>query len=263
MLIDTHCHLDFSQFDLDRAQVIKRSKDEGVNHIINVGVDVQSSERSVELAQAYPHIFAAVGIHPHYAQNVKDADILRIEELSSHKKVAAIGEVGLDFYDRDALSKEITSKDKEAQRRILTEFINLARKKRLPIIFHCRQAADDILEFARQVSCVPLKAVVHCFSFDESFLDKCLNFGLYVSFTANITYKKSQALRELVGRVPIERLLLETDAPFLAAQAFRGMRNEPAFVRILAQEIAKIKNISFEEVAEVTTNNARDFFSIK
>lgn len=252
MLIDTHCHLDFPEFDNDRDEVIKRAGLAGVHYIINVGADVEGSRRSVELARQYPGVFAAVGIHPHYADNVTPQDISVIKELANANKVVAIGEIGLDFYKNYSRP--------ENQKRIFIWLLELARDLNLPVILHSRDAHKDTLEIIRKF--LPLKAVVHCFSADEKFLSQCLDLGLFISFTCNITYKKAQNLRDIIKLVPMNRLMLETDCPYLPAQPFRGKRNEPVQVRILAEESARLKGMSFEALAQETTANARSFFRL-
>lgn len=263
MLADTHCHLDFSQFAPDRDEVIQRAQDSGVEFIVNIGSSLSASKRAVELAQANDFIFASVGVHPHYALEVTPADAEEIGRLAQKEKVVAIGEIGLDYYNFKMPQESISQELKIRQQRVLCKFLELAKKTALPIIIHCRQAHQEILGLIQDCLPIPIHGVVHCFSEDKKFLDECLKLGLFVSFTANITYKKSERLRELVAETPLERMLLETDAPYLPPQCFRGKRNEPAYVKFLAQEIARIKKIDFEKVASLTTQNARSLFKIK
>ncbi len=251
-LIDTHCHLDFPEFDLDRSQVIARCRQEGLSFIINVGASVAGSERSVVLARENPCVYATVGIHPHEADSVTAADITRLRELCGEAKVTAIGEAGLDFF------KNYSSQDN--QRKLFQAQITLAQELNKPLVLHSREAQNEILAMLRPA--LPLKAVVHCFSGDELFLDACLKLGFLVSFTCNVTYKKAQNLREMVKRVPLERLMLETDAPHLPPEGCRGQRNEPSYVKMLAEYIAQLKGLSFERVSQQTTQNAREFFNL-
>jgi len=253
MLIDTHCHLDFPEFDHDRDEVIRRAKDNDISYIINIGSNLKGSKRSIELAAKYNLIYATVGIHPHEADNVDDKTLGELEGLVSSDKVVAIGEIGLDYYRNFSRYSN--------QKKLFLTLIKLAKRFGLPIVVHSRQAQEQILEILKEA--MPIKAVVHCFSGDEVFLKECLDLGFYISFTCNITYKKSDRLKSLVSLTPVERLFLETDAPFLPPESFRGKRNEPAYVRYLAQEIASIKGMSVEEVAEITTANAREFFKLK
>lgn len=252
-LVDTHCHLDFPDFDQDRKQVIERARNQGLDYIINIGSSIEGSKKSLELSQQYDFIYAAVGLHPHEADkfNQQTKDVL--EELARKDKVVAIGETGLDYYKNYSKA--------ENQKSLFISLIQLAKDLSLPLVIHNRQAQEDVLRILKQA--LPQKAVVHCFSGDERFLKECLELGLFISFTCNITYKKAQGLRALVKLVPLDRLMLETDAPFLPPEGFRGKRNEPLYVKYLAQEVAKIKEISVDEVARVTTENAREFFKLK
>ncbi|MFH1063010.1 MAG: TatD family hydrolase [Candidatus Omnitrophota bacterium] len=262
MLIDTHCHLDFKQFDSDRDEVIKRAEQAGVKYLINVGADMRGSEESIKLAKQYDNIFAAVGIHPHYAQQVTLEDVQHVESLANEQKVIAIGEIGLDYFDHDKPSVLIEKTLRAKQQEVLIKFINLAMRKKLPMIFHCRNASDDLLPIISENIDAADSAVVHCFAQSKEFLRACFDKGLYASFTANITYKNADKLRELIAYAPLDRIFLETDAPYLAPQQKRGKRNEPAYITFLANEIARIKQIGLEKVAQVTTDNAKSFFNI-
>jgi TatD DNase family protein len=252
MLVDTHAHLDFPEYDSDRDEVIERSKACGVDYIINIGSSLKGSRNSVELAKIYDCIYATVGIHPHDADsfNVEAENVIR--ELARNKKVVAIGEIGLDFFKN--FSKA------ENQRLLFKEMLSLAKELGLPVVIHSRQAEVETIRFLKES--MPLSAVVHCFSADENFLRSCLDMGFFISFTCNITYKKADNLRRLVKLAPLDRLFLETDAPYLPPEGFRGKRNEPGYVKLLAQEIAGIKGCSFEEVAIATTGNAKSFFKL-
>jgi len=254
MLIDTHCHLDFKDFDNDREEVIRRSKEEGIECIINVGSSLEGTKRSIELAEENDFVYAAAGIHPHEADNIKDIDLELFRNSFTSKKIVAIGEIGLDYY------KNISSKDN--QKKLFIKLLEEAKKKDLPVIIHNRDAHEDIMAILKDVMGLSLKGVMHCFSGDEKLLEECLKIGLLVSFTCNLTFKNAGRLRELAKVVPIERLLLETDAPFLAPQVFRGKRNEPHYVKYLAEELAKIKGMSVEEIARITTDNAKKLFKL-
>lgn len=252
-LIDTHCHLDFPEFDADRASVIARAKSCGVDYIINVGSNIVSSKNSVELAKKYDFIYAAVGIHPHDADSISSNDLIELEDLAKDPKVKAIGEIGLDYY------RNLSSQ--ENQKKIFQGIILISKKLNLPLIIHNRASDKDTLEILKKY--LPLKCVVHCFSGDEEFLNQCLDLGFFISFTANITYKNASKLREVVKITPLEKIFIETDAPYLVPQVYRGQKkNEPAFVKFVAQEIANIKNEAIEKVVLVTSSNARGFFKI-
>lgn len=255
MLIDTHCHLDFSEFDVDREAVLVRAKEAGVEYIINVGSSLQNSRAAVSLANKYPSIFASVGIHPHDASDFDPASFDQIKELAkNNKRVIAIGEVGLDFY-RNLSPKDI-------QEESFRQFIRLSKELNLPLIIHSRQAQQETLAILKEERYSALRGVVHCFSGDKDFLSECLSLGLYISFTCNVTYKKADSLREVLKLVPQDRLLLETDAPYLSPEGFRGKRNEPCQVKLLAEYIAQLKQVSFKDISEITTENTRNLFGV-
>ncbi len=252
MLIDTHCHLDFPVFDPDRDQVIRRALESGINYCINIGATLESSAASCVLALKYPGIYASVGVHPHDADTFDHQAEARLRQLAAGQKVVAIGETGLDYY------RNLSSK--ENQRQAFLKQIDLAKDLNLPVVIHCRQAEEETLQILRLA--LPLRAVVHCFSGDESFLKECLGYGFLISYTCNITHKKAQGLREMVRLTPLDKLMLETDAPYLSPEGFRGQRNEPLQIKLLAQEVSRIKEVSFEETANKTTQNAKEFFSL-
>ncbi|MDP3732837.1 MAG: TatD family hydrolase [Candidatus Omnitrophota bacterium] len=253
MLIDTHCHLDFPEFDEHRDEVIRRAKSEGIGYIINIGSSLSGSKKSLELSRQHDFIYAAVGLHPHEADKFDDEARAGIEKLVRENKVVAIGETGLDYYKNYSKA--------ENQKVLFRYLVRLAKDSGLPLVIHNRQAQDDTLKILNEA--MPIEAVVHCFSGDENFLKECLDSGFFISFTCNITYKKAQDLRALVKLTPLDRLMLETDAPFLPPEGFRGKKNEPAYVKFLAEEIARIKEVSLEEVSRITTDNARRFFNLK
>jgi TatD DNase family protein len=252
MLIDTHCHLDFPAFEPDRDQVIRRALDAGINYFINIGATLESSTASCALAHKYPEVYASVGVHPHDADTFDQKAEAKLKQLASEKKVVAIGETGLDYY------RNLSSQDNQKQAFI--KQIALAKDLKLPLVIHSRQAENDCLQIIK--SALPLRAVVHCFSGDENFLKECLNCGFFISYTCNITYKKSDNLREMVKLTPLDKLMLETDAPYLSPEGFRGKRNEPFQIKLLANQVSQIKGVSFEEIANRTTQNAKDFFKL-
>ncbi|MFH0877109.1 MAG: TatD family hydrolase [Candidatus Omnitrophota bacterium] len=255
MLIDTHCHLDFPEFEADRDFVLKRAREAGVETVINIGSSFRGSLESVRLAQNYPEVFASVGLHPHDAKDFSEDAFAKIKGLLGDKKVVAIGEVGLDYFRNLSELKD--------QEKVFKLFVALASEVNLPLIVHCRQAEEEVLRILQESKNLKIPGVVvHCFSGSQDFLKKCLDLGFFVSFTCNITYKKSVALKELVRVAPLERIFLETDAPYLSPEGRRGRRNEPAAVKDLAHEVAWIKGIDFEKVCAETTKNAKQFFKI-
>jgi len=252
MFADTHCHLDFEQFDADRALVLERSRQQGIEYIINVGSSLDASVRSVALAQEYASVYACVGIHPHEADSVDEQQVEEIRGLLTSEKVVAVGEIGLDYF------KNFSRQDN--QRTLFVQLLQVAKAARLPLVLHSREAGDDTLRILKDF--MPISAVLHCFSGDKKFLQECLDCGFFVSFTANITYKNAAALRELIPYVPLDRMFLETDAPYLAPEGMRGKRNEPMQVRAVAEQIALVLGRDVQDIGQITTQNAKRFFKI-
>jgi len=252
MLVDTHCHLDFPQFDPDRLEVIQRAGQAGISYFVNIGATLGSSSAACELAEKYAQVYAGVGVHPHDADSFDQEAEDKLRKLALRSKVVAIGETGLDYYRN--LSSE------EHQLHAFNQQIKLAKELNLPLVIHSRQAEVQVMRVLK--AAMPIKAVIHCFSGDEIFLRECLDLGFYISFTCNITYKKAQGLRDMVKLAPLERLMLETDAPYLSPEGFRGKRNEPLQVKLLAEAVSLIKELSFEEIANTTTRNAKEFFKL-
>lgn len=255
MIIDTHCHLDFKDFDPDRDAVLERAKAAGVERIINIGSSIEGSRRSVALAQKYDMVYASVGVHPHDAKSVTPEVLAELKKLAVSDKVVAIGEVGLDYY------RNLSPKNEQIA--AFEAFISLAGDLDLPLVIHARECgseAFDMLKKAGQGSAV--HGVMHCFSGGEEILKKYLDLGLYISLTCNITYKNAKALRETAKYVPVERLLLETDAPYLAPEGMRGERNEPAYMMVLLDEWSGILGLSKDDIARITTHNANTLFGL-
>jgi TatD DNase family protein len=252
MLVDTHCHLDFSEFNSDRDAVIQRANDAGVNYFVNVGSTLDSSNAACELALKYAQVYVAVGVHPHDASAFDLEAEKSLKALAAKKKVVAIGETGLDYYRN--LSPEAD------QLNAFNKQIRLAKELNLPLVVHSRQAEEQVLHALK--AAMPIKALIHCFSGGDEFLKKCLDSGFFVSFTCNVTYKKAQGLRDMLKLTPLERLMLETDAPYLSPEGFRGKRNEPMQIRLLAEAVSLIKGVSVDEIAHKTTKNAREFFKL-
>jgi len=271
MFIDTHCHLDFEDYNKDRDEVISFANDSGVRYLINIGSSLKASQDSIALATKYNNVFATVGVHPHDAGEVDKDTIPTLKKIvEGCNKVVAIGEVGLD-YNRDIPPNDI-------QKKVFIDFIHLSRDLNLPLIIHVRGKADqahykdayvELLEILKREIAAPIRGVVHCFSGDEEFLNEVLKLGLHVSFTANITFRSHvkipesvNKLKGLVNKIPDGRLLLETDSPFLAPQEFRGKRNQPAYIRYLAKELAELRNVSIDDIARVTSLNACRLFNL-
>ncbi len=269
-LTDTHCHLDLEQFDADRGEVLKRAWAAGLTRILIPGLDLVSSQRVIKLAESHPPLFAAIGVHPNDSLTWLGETSNALRVLAESPKVKAIGEIGLDYYWDDA--------PHEHQRAVLVEQLALAAELQLPVVLHLREAenapegdcARDLLEILEQwvqslrASSSPLAerpGVLHSFSGNQSTAEKALRLNFYLGLTGPVTYKNAQARRELAKVIPLERLLVETDAPFLAPVPQRGRRNEPAFVGHIADKIAEIHSIHPEEVAAITTANAQRLFA--
>ncbi|MDD5668606.1 MAG: TatD family hydrolase [Candidatus Omnitrophica bacterium] len=251
-LVDTHCHLDFPDFDSDREDVILRARENSIAFILNIGSSLENSFRCVALAKQYEMVYASVGCHPHEADRITPQGMSQLKELVKNEKVIAVGETGLDYFKNYSRP--------ENQEPLFRAQLEIAREHDLPVVVHCRQAQKDVMRIMHEY--MPLKAVIHCFSGDEDFLRECLESGFYISYTCNITYKKAEDLRRLVGITPLNRLMLETDAPFLSPEGFRGRRNEPFQIKLLAAEVSRLKKTNEEEIAEVTTANAVAFFKL-
>jgi TatD DNase family protein len=257
-VFDTHAHLDMPEFKADRQEVIERAYQAGVETIVTIGIDLESSRQAINLAQQYQGVYAAIGIHPQEAAGVSNEDISELEALAKNPKVVALGEMGLDFYRNKA--------PHESQFKVFNWQLELADKVTLPIIIHCRQAVPDMLEIlgkwssASQLS-VP-KGIIHCFSGDFATVRKYIDMGFYLALGGYIGYPSSLSFREVIHDMPLEKLVLETDCPFLSPQQYRGKRNEPAYTLLTLQVLAGIKRLSIEEVANRTTANARAVFRI-
>jgi TatD DNase family protein len=262
-LVDTHAHLDFSQFDEDRELVLERAADEGVSCVVTVGFDLESSREAVALANDHTHVKACVGVHPHDASTVTPEAIRDLRELSEDRQVVAIGEIGLDYY-RDRSPRT-------TQRRVLREQLELAAEAGKPVVVHDREAHGDTMgalrEWCETVTASngklrPPLGVVHCFSGDQAMADELFELGFFISVAGPVTYNNARRLQELVLRLPLDKLLVETDCPFLSPHPHRGQRNEPARVRLVASKVAEIRGVSLEEVARATTENARLLFGM-
>jgi TatD DNase family protein len=252
-LIDTHAHLNDAKFADDVAEVLARASEAGVERINVCGYDLESSAAAVELAGRFESVYATVGIHPHDAKSY-DANAEReIEELSRASKVLAIGEIGLDFhYDFSPRGQQVAAF--EAQ-------IDLAGRLGLPIVVHSRESNPEALQVLRGRARNIVGCVFHCFSGDSDFAQSVLEMGFYIGIDGPVTYKASEKLRGIVETCPLDRLLVETDCPYLTPVPHRGHRNEPAYVRYVAEEVARVKGISLHELAEATCDNARRLFA--
>lgn len=254
-LIDSHAHLEMPDFRRDLDEVIQRALASGVVSILTVGTERKDWARTLEIAEAYPEIYAILGVHPHHAKQIDDQSYLTLRRLCQNQKVKAYGEIGLDFF------RNLSPRELQTQR--FREQIALARELGLPIVVHDREAHRETLEILRSEKAAEVGGIIHCFSGDYTMAKACLDMGFCLSFPGSITFNKAEALHDVVRRVPLDSLLVETDAPFLAPVPFRGKRNEPSYVRYTAEKIAELKKVPFEKVAEATTHNARRVFRLK
>ncbi|MEK6738039.1 MAG: TatD family hydrolase [Planctomycetota bacterium] len=254
MIVDTHAHLDFPDYKSDLETVLSRAREANVGYIINVGTNLAASEKSVNLASRYSNIYASVGIHPHDAAKVSEQTWLALEALAASPKVVAIGETGLDYYRNKS--------PHEDQQRVFGKHLSLAKSRNLPLIIHCREASSDCLKILNTYKNGALKGVVHCFSGTEEVAKACLELGLHISFAGPITFSNGANLRTVAKSVPVERLLLETDCPFLSPQPKRGERNEPSYLSFVIPVLADIYGLSTSDIERITTLNAQKLFGI-
>lgn len=256
MLIDSHAHIQGKEYAGEVEAVISRAREAGVDTVIAVGGagDMSSNTEAIALAASYPNVYATVGMHPHDAKDVGEEELNSLKELVSRPKVVAVGETGLDYYYNHS--------PHDVQRRVFTRFIHMARETALPIVVHEREAAKEAIDLLRSEGEGRLCGVIHCFTGNYDAARAYLNSGFYLSFTGIITFKNAEPLRDVVRKVPLERIFVETDSPYLTPVPHRGKRNEPAYVRFVAETIGKVKKLDVEEVARVTTDNVKCLFRI-
>jgi TatD DNase family protein len=251
--VDTHCHLDMAAYDSDRDQVIAEAVHNGVGRILTIGIDLASSTKAVNLADRYPAVYAAIGVHPHNATSIDDNCYQLLKVLAGHPKVVAYGEIGLDFVKKySPVQKQMTQFRKQ---------IHIAKELRLPLIIHDRGAHLETMRILRDESPFPNGGVMHCFSGDAELAAEVIDLGLHISVPGIVTYKNGTMLQEVVRRVALDGILIETDGPFLTPVPERGKRNRPALVLHTARKIAELKAISLAEVVRRTTMNAEALFS--
>ena len=282
MLIETHAHLDYPEFAPDFDDVLRRATEAGVTRIITIGTSVESSRRAVDLAEKYPNVFAVIGVHPTYAHQAENDVTTPLRELAKHSRVVAIGEIGLDYHYLPSVEAakrkdvqvfnalqsateeqlEATIEDgayKAKQAELFEQLLDLAIELRMNVVIHQRDAWDDTLEilrdYGRRVSCV-----FHCFGGTLDQANEVFGLGHLISFTGIVTFKNGKQVREVAAKVPIDSFMVETDCPYLAPVPHRGKRCEPAYTRLVAEEIARARGISLEEIAGATTATAQDFF---
>jgi TatD DNase family protein len=257
MFIDSHAHLDVPQFDADRAEVIDRARGAGIDTMLEIcGSDVAkgSLDIGIKLAEEYPFIYAAVGVHPHEASLYDEALEQKLIEMTGHEKVVGWGEIGLDYY--------YDNSPRDLQRKIFRRQLELGRRCNLPIIIHTRDAEDDTIAILKDAP-PGISGVIHCFTGTQNLAETAIRMGFYISFSGVLTFKTAGDLREVARNTPLDKLLIETDCPYLAPVPHRGKRNEPAFVKDTAAKLAEIKGASIEEIARITSANFKRLFRLQ
>jgi TatD DNase family protein len=252
-MIDSHCHLDFPQFDEDRDEVLVRAVKAGVIAVINPGTDLESSRRAVALAERHENVYAAVGVHPHDASSLDAETLTELRRLASHPKVVAIGEIGLDYY------RDLSPRSR--QRAAFEDQLALAAELHLPVIIHQRDSAEHVMDSLRAWAADGHPGcVLHAFSGDKGMADEAISLGFFIGVGGPLTYKNARGLPEIVSHLPLSRLLIETDAPYLPPHPYRGKRNQPAYLVLVAERLAQLRGLSLEELSrQVTENSVRLF----
>ncbi|UZJ78962.1 TatD family hydrolase [Fictibacillus sp. KU28468] len=253
-MFDTHAHLNAIQFEEDLEEVIQRALDEGISHIVVVGFDRPTIKGAIKLADTYDFIYAAVGWHPVDAVDMTPEDLQWIEELAAHPKVVALGEMGLDYHwDKSP---------EEVQKDVFRQQIQLAKKVKLPIIIHNRDATQDVVDILKSEGAEEVGGIMHCYSGSLEVAKQCLDMNFYISFGGPVTFKNAKKPKEVAKEIPIDRLLIETDCPYLSPHPLRGKRNEPSYVKYVAEAIAELREMPLEDLVKKTSDNARQLFGI-
>lgn len=252
-LVDTHCHLTSEEYSSDIVDVIERARN-SCSALINISYDIDSSLKGIEFVKKYNFIWTSVGIHPHDTEEIQRTDYEMLIKLAQNDKVVAIGETGLDFY------KMYSSKEK--QKESFLQHIEIAKALKLPLVVHCRNAQDETYKIISKNG-KGMKIIFHCFSGDVNFAKRCIKNDYYISVAGPITYENAKKIVEVVKYIPLNKMLIETDCPYLTPCPFRGKRNEPSYIRYIAEKIAEIKNIPFFDIAEIVTKNAKEVFGLK
>ena len=254
MIFDTHAHYDDEQFDIDREELLASMKEAGIGNIVNVGANMASSERSLELAAEYDFIYAAVGVHPSDSAELSEENLEKIRQMSKDPKCVAIGEVGLDYYWPEP--------DHELQKKWFKRQLQLAREEAKPVIIHSRDAAQDTVGILREEKAGELGGVVHCFSYSREVARECVDMGFYIGIGGVLTFKNGRKLKEVAEDIPMDRIILETDCPYLAPVPYRGKRNCSLYLPIVVEALSEIKGISKDEVIDITEENARKMYGL-
>ena len=253
LLYDTHAHLNSSQYDGDRDEVIQKIKASGVGFVNNIGADIKSSYESIELAEKYDFIYAVCGVHPAETNNLGEEDMEALFEMSKHEKVRAIGEIGLDYHYED-------NPDSDTQKLWFKRQLELSKEVGLPVVIHDRESKGECIDILKKMNI--RSGVMHCFSGSAEIARELLKQDFYISFTGVVTFKNARRAIEALKIIPLEKLFIETDCPYMAPEPYRGTRNDSSYVIKVAEKYAEIKNVPLEKVIKQTTKNARDFFGV-
>ena len=254
MIFESHAHYDDEKFNEDREELLSSMKENGIEYIINVGASLETTRNTVELIKKYPFIYGAAGVHPSDTAELNEENFAWLKEQCNHTKIVAVGEIGLDYYWNEP--------DREIQKKWFRRQLEMAKETNLPIIIHSREAAKDTLDIMKEMECSKMSGVVHCFSYSKEIAREILDMGFYLGIGGVVTFQNAKAIKEVVAYAPLEKILLETDCPYLAPTPFRGKRNESAYVIYTAKEIAALREITLEELDNATTLNAERLFRI-
>ena len=252
MIFDTHAHYDDEQFDIDREELLGKMQEAGIETIVDVGASIETTKKALELAHRYDFIYAAVGVHPSEVEELDDEKLELLRELSRDEKCLAIGEIGLDYHWPDPAP--------ELQKIWFKKQLDLARSEKLPVIIHSRDAAADTINIMKEEHAEEIGGVVHCFSYGKEIAKQCADMGFYIGIGGVLTFKNARKMVEVVENTPMDRIILETDCPYLAPEPYRGKRNSSLYLPYVVEKLAQIKGISCDEVERITRENARSMY---
>ena len=255
MIFDTHAHYDDEQFDIDREELLGSMKEAGIETIVDVGASIETTKKALDLAHKYDFIYAAVGVHPSEVEELDDEGLELLRELSRDEKCLAIGEIGLDYHWPDPAP--------ELQKKWFIKQLDLARQEKLPVIIHSRDAAADTMDIMKAQHAEEIGGVVHCFSYSKEIARQCVEMGFYIGIGGVLTFKNARKMVEVMEDTPMDRILLETDCPYLAPEPFRGKRNSSLYLPYVVQKMAEVKGISTDEVMSITRENARTMYRLQ
>ena len=254
MIFDTHAHYDDEQYDIDRDELLGRMTDAGIGNIVNVGANIDSSMRSIELSHKYDFIYSAVGVHPSDCEELDEEKLERLRQMSRDERCVAIGEIGLDYH--------WPGPSPDLQKKWFVRQLDLARSEHKPVIIHSRDAAEDTVRILREQKAGEIGGVVHCFSYSAEIALECVKLGVYIGVGGVLTFKNGRKMKEVVRRIPMDRIILETDAPYLAPHPHRGERNSSEYLPLVVEAMAEIKEMSTGEVISITERNARTMYRL-